>query len=418
MSLQDTTIATPRYTGDRVVVGLDFGTHSTKVVIRERGNERGFVPVIDFVTDAYPQFTSPSACCIDSKGRMWFGHAAVVRQKSALLNSLKSLLLKSLSEKTYDLSLEGPTVKTGCYLAWLIGRITNSLAPYPRERIEINIAAPMDFLDDENLKNKYLQMLTASMALLQLRPKYQIKQSESADELHRCFIRAWSNRIPHDESRTFTVLSESKAPIVSFYHSPQSMQGYYFLMDMGAGTTEISCNHLLMGAEPKIICKSAKTFGVGFEQFLANSESTKPLEDELESAMRKTWYEAYNKMAHSVQQKRSRNEIKNCFLVLSGGGFLDKQRRLHVSGYNPTSCVDQSIKNSGFEIYNMSPKNLDYDSSIQNSKELDRILACANGLAYPRRYWVDFFGPSQALCDSHNEFFELTQKRYHEEDVG
>ena len=60
---------------NRPHVGFDFGTHSTKVIIRERGNANGVVPVLDDACENYPLFASPSVVHFDGE-RLWFGARA------------------------------------------------------------------------------------------------------------------------------------------------------------------------------------------------------------------------------------------------------------------------------------------------------------------------------------------------------
>ena len=60
----------------RSTIGLDYGTHSTKVVHRIRDEEFGRVVHFDDPCDGYSLNTSPSAIR-DVDGRLYFGTCAL-----------------------------------------------------------------------------------------------------------------------------------------------------------------------------------------------------------------------------------------------------------------------------------------------------------------------------------------------------
>lgn len=87
----------PRWQDTRpVVIGLDFGTYSTKVVVRIRGEKKSRVLVFDEPAAGYPSFVSPSLVrMID--GRLFFGRLASQKTGGTLFRSLKVSLLPPTS---------------------------------------------------------------------------------------------------------------------------------------------------------------------------------------------------------------------------------------------------------------------------------------------------------------------------------
>ena len=73
--------------GNRVHIGLDYGTFSTKVILRGHEETRGKVLLLDEKpTEGYPSFATPSAVRIQ-QDRIFFGGRAVTEQGGMLIKS-------------------------------------------------------------------------------------------------------------------------------------------------------------------------------------------------------------------------------------------------------------------------------------------------------------------------------------------
>ena len=77
-----------------ITIGLDFGTHSTKIILRPRGSEKASLLRICKPQEGYPEFACPSLVrIIDS--RVCFGSKALEVSGGKLYRSLKMQLLPS-----------------------------------------------------------------------------------------------------------------------------------------------------------------------------------------------------------------------------------------------------------------------------------------------------------------------------------
>ena len=78
----------PRVSETRVAlqIGFDFGTYSTKVVVRRRGERVGNAICVGGSVDGYPSFAAPSLVRV-SDDTVWFGGGALTHQGERFTNS-------------------------------------------------------------------------------------------------------------------------------------------------------------------------------------------------------------------------------------------------------------------------------------------------------------------------------------------
>jgi len=93
--------------------------------------------------------------------------------------------------------------------------------------------------------------------------------------------------VPAARERRFAVLPETIAPLVSLMKNPQRLRGKHLVIDMGAGTTELSINHVPDREGDAILCFFDQSVRLGTSQFEAGDE-TAPLLDQLLRHVRQT----------------------------------------------------------------------------------------------------------------------------------
>ncbi len=148
-----------------VNIGLDFGTHSTKVVVRVRGERKPRVLFLcDFAPD-YPEFAAPSLVRLKD-GRLFFGGRALTEDGGTLRRSLKVDLLHLPSSngtsQTGSAADASPDLLVALYLSWVLTRIKDILGREGFPHDSLNVAAPVDRLENTALKQRYLKVVHAA----------------------------------------------------------------------------------------------------------------------------------------------------------------------------------------------------------------------------------------------------------------
>jgi len=113
----------PGYEPAAINVGLDFGTYSTKILIRPRGEEKAELVQIEPSTEGYPWFASPSVVRVVDN-TVFFGGLALEKSGGFLYRSLKVRLLESIKQTApTDSKCHGgitPDVFVAGYLSWVL----------------------------------------------------------------------------------------------------------------------------------------------------------------------------------------------------------------------------------------------------------------------------------------------------------
>lgn len=234
-----------------VVIGLDFGTFSTKIVARRRNERTATVVRLDQNCAGYPCFALPSLVRVVD-GKVFFGRCAAFGDSGKLLRSLKVSLLTGTQDTT-DASL-GCTDALGVdglvaiYLAWVMARIrkwVNDEYGPDGTKVFVNAAAPMDHYENPALRERYLRIVNSAWNAVWGPEPIVVEQGAPLSSLLPRFEKHLEPdmAIEPSEMRRFHVLPETVAPIVSLSHDPRMKAGMYLIVDMGAGTTELSVNH-------------------------------------------------------------------------------------------------------------------------------------------------------------------------------
>lgn len=380
-----------------LIIGFDFGTHSTKVVLRERGKPDARVSHFDDFTPGYPTFASPSL--IRQKGgQLFFGSEAATTSGGQLFSSLKVALLckKYESNRTASQPLDSSQL-VSAYLAWAFQRVRDSLAGEQYANVLLNLAAPMSHIEDVELKARYLKILQTAWELSFGSHQQPIFQGISVEEASR-LIRAFNDReVAGPEQRRFEVLPETIAPVVSLSLDPWMEPGMYMIVDTGAGTTEISVFHAgEPGADQTVLCYRDETMLLGGNDlWLADSKSGKERNDglkEILTRMTKQYLGMWQK-SYLVDAKNhtARRRWKELTLVLSGGGTRHSEVATRLSTSNPMYPWPKD--ETRLQVCRHVPGTLDVDGRMDDD-DLS-MFAVANGLAIERRHWPIVFQPNE-----------------------
>jgi hypothetical protein len=391
-----------------VVVGCDFGTHSTKVLYQRRGDrERIQLARIDSRGNAasneydehYPEFATPSLVSVDGD-RMTFGWEALNQKSGTLHRSLKIALLEGAAVAPGETA---PEVLTAAYLAWVFHRTRRLVAEsYPEAELRVHMPAPMNNLgtvENAVIEERFTRVTQAAWKL-----------SLAADVNPQLFVGpvASLSRITHEldillaeptmdrASRMFDVFPESIAPIVALAMDPSMTMGIYLLVDTGAGTTEISVTHATeVGSRQVAACYRDCSMLVGGDRLKAVAES-RGIDSVFDEVMKiaKRCEAEYHQAYLKVQQHHvAKRQWRSLTIVLTGGGTRHPTVQRIFDWDGPGRIISYLRRQQvDYEILDGPPVRID-TRSLGISEFDARFLVVATGLLVERVSWPVVFPP-------------------------
>lgn len=383
--------ASPRRADSRAAlqIGFDFGTHSTKIVIRRRGERIGHVISVADPAMGYTPFVMPSLVRVHEDS-MWFGGEALTQPNGKLYSLLKLRLLETESTaKGGNLSTD---FLVAAYFGWVLCGIRKWIQKQyslDNTKLFLNVAAPMDHYENSNVKQRYLKILGTAWELVFGGDRKLITQRASTSLLLKWFSEC-DLVVPNASVRPYDVLPETIAPIVSLSQDPRMKPGMYQILDMGAGTTEFSVNYVSVpGGEQNVLCYYDRSVLLGAERF-RNGQDIDALLTEFRKHVWQSWCHGYGKDARNAFARQRWNSV---IVLLVGGGTLraDVQDALG-SWEHPVVSRFPGVGRS--EVLRHGPANLEFGSREASVPEIS-LASVANGLAFPRMQWPTFYEPEQ-----------------------
>ena len=218
-----------------LVLGIDYGTSTTKVMCRPFG-ERFATVVAAPGTD---EVLWPSLVSIRDDV-LFFGHDAAdcpdpIRWlKMGLAHGPQNESVLQL-EESYGVH---PHVLAALFLAWVIGESRRAVfAALGDVRFTYNVAAPLDTLSDPSIEDRYsLTFFRAQELAAQARQAWPLAEA----------LQAWDRvsgeafELPPESERSTFVLSEVHAATCEVVRQQRLPDCHYAVLDIGAGTTDIS----------------------------------------------------------------------------------------------------------------------------------------------------------------------------------
>jgi hypothetical protein len=237
-----------------LIVGVDFGTSSTKVMWQDLSDNHFEVLRWGDAEDGEAAFLLPSAIVIRG-GALHFGVAERdVCDDDIRLSSIKLCMLcrnnpaicrcASPVARYGMVHLPGmepasPAAAIAClFLANAFREVERRLeVQFPDEDLLLlwNIGCPMDYLDEADRKVEWERMTGAAMEL-----RRDVSNPASISVLTDVAIRLESFTVPAVGERNYYVEPEGLAAVKAFLESPHAESKSYAIVDVGAGTTEVS----------------------------------------------------------------------------------------------------------------------------------------------------------------------------------
>jgi hypothetical protein len=383
-----------------VVVGFDFGTHSTKVLVRKRNEETARVLTIDEPAQGYPSFASPSVVRI-AKERLWFGSSTFASKDGTRYRSLKVRLLGPSAELDGEPFPRGPSPDflVAAYLAWALGTVRQQLVQkFDNPPVRLNLAAPMDHFENAALKMRYLQIVNAAWELAFSDGGPTVSQGIPLSDVNERLTSLLDGPVPDPSERPFEVLPETVAPIVSMSRNPRMAPGMYMIVDVGAGTTELSVDHVNQrGADQRVLCYFDETLPVGGDRFdrvqavadgLRRSEHSK-LVSKIVKALHRVWQLGYQKDAPNHV---ARDRWRQLTVLLAGGGSRISGIEDAIRSGSPHLVTMQQYQVAAFVPHAGA---IEFPRGQEKAKTDLPLLAVAHGLTRERQTWPIVFEPGQ-----------------------
>jgi hypothetical protein len=392
-----------RVSRKRPTIGLDYGTHSTKVVVRARGEEVGNIVRIDSPCDDYPCNASPSVIKqVDD--RLYFGTSAVQKKQGIDFGSLKADLVNAPSDEPE--LLEQIEILTTTYLAWILCELLKLDAGLMSADPIVQLSAPTNHSGDPILNERYLRIANACYRLV-FEERKVFRQAIRYEEARLWTRRLLQSPLPPADERRFFVMPETIAPVVSLQQEPILDPGMYVIADMGASTTEVSVFLVHnQSIDNKILCYNDSTDFQGGIELASYENLTVRLSEQkldafmkrMESQINRAWYLGFQK---DMGSSAAKEKWKSLQFLLTGGATLNRHVSAKFKAINPIMAWPANEVRIG--IGRHIPSTLNYDGNM-DPDELSKF-AVANGLAIERARWPRFYleDELEPLGDTHSK---------------
>lgn len=246
----------------RVSVGLDFGTHSTKAAFFQFGAGARVIRPLWFhhTLQHWPHFAIPAVGVIRNGGLVWGAEAAAeldhrpwnqgIRRLKVLLAAggdrgfedqdlLEHFKLELLAGGV-DPGIWHPGPVAAAALAYQISEVYRELRElYPGRQVDAQFAipAPIDHVQDSAVLATYRRVANTAEELIAGDGALRYPAQELVAAAADAFARA--PQVERPDGRVYT-LPEAVAQVASYLTSLEATPGVHGVIDIGAGTTDIS----------------------------------------------------------------------------------------------------------------------------------------------------------------------------------
>lgn len=245
----------PLSRGERsIIVGVDFGTSSTKVIWQDLSDNHFEIVRWDSAEEGLPASLLPSAMVIRGE-LLHFGlRDHELTDGDIRLSSVKLCVLcrsnpaicrcgNALAKHgVVRLPGQETTARASAFACLLLAHVFQDVerrlaAQFPDDDLVLlwNVGCPMDHLDQADRKSEWERMAGVAMDL-----RERMSNPASLSMLREVDERLDGFSVPDQSERNYFVQPEGLAAVKAFLESPHAESKTYAIVDVGAGTTEVS----------------------------------------------------------------------------------------------------------------------------------------------------------------------------------
>jgi len=390
-------------------IGLDFGTSTTKVIVRfpyEPGIPTIAIPAPPHCRSMAHPYLWQTVLWMDGSGAF----TAWPEDNATLLYSLKQGIVghhanTAIAPNRQDgLNLTRGDAATA-FLAFVVRYtrgwlFTNRAEMFRRRRPVwfINVGLPAANMDDGPLVSTYRRIVAAAMLLGSF-------QGPVTAETTRLFLTnrdvlAAARSSDEGEKLGISVLPETAAEVAGFAKSTNSAPGLYLMVDVGAMTLDVCAFRLVqypsMDDLYSLFAAQVRPLGVeSYHWFLGRGKTENEFVQQCDLCLRQVvWGTKKNRDPNAECWKKG----SNLPVFLAGGGARNLLHRRVVETLDP--WLRQYSQNEGTRILELpTPANIDLPVAVSNFGR----LAVAWGLSYPQAKSVGFSHLRQSKIRSHRQ---------------
>lgn len=217
-----------------ITVGLDFGTHQTKVCVESKEGVELSYDFFKFADEKGKlQYTLPSIIQIDHNGNMAYGYIPENR---------KGQIIRYFKQATFTKVNMGQSKKEAtCFSIWYLAYILFDLEEKYGTEFVIQMGVPTDSGHYESQKQLAVSILASAYKLVEEvfeNDKILFLNCKALDLLEKTDIVPYSKNIK--EEYGMLVFPEAYACLMPLISSSKIATGMSLMVDIGGGTTDIS----------------------------------------------------------------------------------------------------------------------------------------------------------------------------------
>jgi peptidoglycan hydrolase CwlO-like protein len=378
----------------RLIVGLDFGTHSTKVVFRGEGSpDAAWVVQFDDPTTSYPSFAAPTLVRMDD-GKMFFGSRAVSVRQGQLFGSMKRDLAAAgvpRGERRIEANLAAELA--AIYLAWVMRQVRSTLNVRP-EQIVLQVGLPAVKSQDDAFVERFRRVVQAAWEL-SLRDDGTAIQQGMLFENVASQVRELLDHPAPPLGQGVGVFPEAICPVVSLARSG-ALEGSVFVIDMGGESTELSVHELDGGeASRRVVrCTREQSLPVGGELFSDNDASARSVDGhrQTEEQLLRTIRDGVSDMMrHGLAFKNGGSDSgrPKPLVIKVGGGLRRRCVGAAVDEVMQLPDLRRGVSDGGGlrAVWHIPAGLASWDGELPLPADEMPILAAAHGLSTARHEW-------------------------------
>ena len=368
--------------------GLDFGTSSTKMIVRmpyEAGEPTIAIPAPDPCRRGDHPYLWQTV--------LWLKEESIFlpwpEPGATVLNSLKQGLIQGRSETTIrDSEATAAVTRAQAGVAYLSFVIRYARGWLLRNRPDlflgrkpvwfVNLGMPTASYDDHELVNPYRRIGAAALQLAKIDSTITVEAAQLL--LDDPYIAKAGASEKDAERLGVAVVPETAADVTGFAKSTRNATGLYLLVDAGAMTLDACMFRLHRNASPgdhyAFMAAQVRPLGVdSFHWFLGEGRTEPEFVQQCDRTLRAV---IWNTRRHRDPNATSWEEGNDVPVFLVGGGAANGLHRSIVESLDP--WLKEHVRNEGIRILE-----LPVPSAIELPERLRDFgrMAVAWGLSYP-----------------------------------